>query len=66
MQSIPQVKPVKEAFDLSNRVALVTGGSGGIGLSIALGLQSAGARVDSGIRRNDKLLVGYETGVHCT
>ncbi len=45
MQSIPQVKPVKQAFDLSNRVALVTGGNGGIGLSIALGLQSAGARV---------------------
>ncbi len=45
MQSIPQLKPVKQAFDLSNRVALVTGGNGGIGLSIALGLQGAGARV---------------------
>lgn len=66
MQSIPQVKPVKQAFNPANRVALVTGGSGGIGLSITLGLQSDGARVDSGARRNDKLSVGYETGVHCT
>ena len=57
---------MSDMFYLKNRVALVTGGSGGIGLSIALGLQGAGARVDSGARRNDKLSVGYETGVHCT
>lgn len=33
------------AFDLSGRVALVTGGNGGIGLAMALGLQKAGARI---------------------
>jgi 2-deoxy-D-gluconate 3-dehydrogenase len=32
-------------FDLSGRVALVTGGNGGIGLGMALGLAAAGARV---------------------
>ncbi|RDV05031.1 SDR family NAD(P)-dependent oxidoreductase [Undibacter mobilis] len=33
------------AFDLSGRVALVTGGNGGIGLGMAKGLASAGATV---------------------
>jgi len=33
------------AFDLSGRVALVTGGNGGIGLGMAKGLAAAGARV---------------------
>lgn len=32
-------------FDLSGRVALVTGGNGGIGLGMALGLANAGARI---------------------
>jgi 2-deoxy-D-gluconate 3-dehydrogenase len=32
-------------FDLNGKVALVTGGNGGIGLGIALGLASAGARI---------------------
>ena len=32
-------------FDLSGRVAAVTGGNGGIGRSIALGLAQAGAAV---------------------
>jgi 2-dehydro-3-deoxy-D-gluconate 5-dehydrogenase len=32
-------------FDLSGRVAVVTGGNGGIGRSIALGLAEAGAAV---------------------
>lgn len=32
-------------FDLSGRVALVTGGNGGIGLGMALGLAGAGAKV---------------------
>ena len=32
-------------FDLSGKAALVTGGNGGIGLAMALGLQKAGARV---------------------
>src|SRR5262245_45298211 len=32
-------------FDLTGRVAIVTGGNGGIGLGIARGLMQAGARV---------------------
>jgi NAD(P)-dependent dehydrogenase (short-subunit alcohol dehydrogenase family) len=34
-----------KAFDLCARVAIVTGGNGGIGLGMARGLASAGARV---------------------
>src|SRR5271156_2002217 len=33
------------AFDLSGRVAVVTGGNGGIGLGIARGLAAAGAKI---------------------
>ena len=33
------------AFDLSGKVAIVTGGNGGIGLGIAKGLAGAGATV---------------------
>jgi 2-deoxy-D-gluconate 3-dehydrogenase len=36
---------VSSAFDLAGRVALVTGGNGGIGLGIARGLAKAGATV---------------------
>jgi len=41
-------------FNLSNRVALVTGGNGGLGLAMALGLADAGATVAIAARRRDK------------
>jgi 2-deoxy-D-gluconate 3-dehydrogenase len=42
------------SFDLAGRVALVTGGNGGIGLGCAQGLADAGARVVIAARNADK------------
>jgi 2-deoxy-D-gluconate 3-dehydrogenase len=41
-------------FDLKGRVAIVTGGNGGIGLGMARGLARAGARVVVAARNRDK------------
>ena len=41
-------------FDLKERVAIVTGGNGGIGLGMAKGLAKAGARVIVAARNRDK------------
>ncbi len=43
-----------QAFDLDGQVALVTGGNGGIGLGISLGLARAGAKVAIWGRNADK------------
>jgi 2-deoxy-D-gluconate 3-dehydrogenase len=43
-----------DPFDLSGRVAIVTGGNGGIGLAMAKGLASAGARVAIAARNRTK------------
>ena len=39
------MNPKNNAFDLTGRAALVTGGNGGIGLGMAKGLAQAGAAV---------------------
>jgi len=41
-------------FDLSGKVAVVTGGNGGIGLGMAKGLAAAGARIGIAARNADK------------
>lgn len=41
-------------FDLAGKVAVVTGGNGGLGLGMALGLAKAGASVAIAARRRDK------------
>lgn len=42
---------LKELFDLTGKVAIVTGGSRGLGLEIAEGLGEAGAKVMITARR---------------
>ncbi|MGH1481837.1 MAG: SDR family NAD(P)-dependent oxidoreductase [Geminicoccales bacterium] len=44
-----------EAFDLSGRVAMVTGGNGGIGLGMAHGLAKAGASIAIAARDQEKM-----------
>lgn len=52
---------VADLFSVRGRVAVVTGGSAGIGRHIALGLASAGARVYICARREPKVLETAET-----
>ncbi len=47
--------PVLKLFDLSGQVALVTGGSRGLGLQIAEALGEAGARIMLTARKDDEL-----------
>jgi NAD(P)-dependent dehydrogenase (short-subunit alcohol dehydrogenase family) len=46
-------KPIPNPFDLSGRVAVVIGGTSGLGKTLAIGLAEAGADVVAGGRRPD-------------
>ena len=45
-----------ELFNLSGKVALVTGGNGGIGFSMAKAMGKAGAKIIIAGRNNDKIM----------
>ena len=47
-------------FDLKDRVAVVTGGNGGIGLGMARGLGQAGAAIVVAARNDEKSLAAVE------
>src|SRR5438132_12321320 len=51
---------VTELFDLSGKVAIVTGGSRGLGLEMAAGLGEAGAAIAITARREEGLVTARE------
>jgi 2-deoxy-D-gluconate 3-dehydrogenase len=51
---------MNEASPLAGRVAIVTGGNGGIGLGMARGLAKAGARVAVAARNRDKMAAAVD------
>src|SRR5688500_2689228 len=54
------MRPVPELFDLSNRVAIITGGSRGLGQEFAEGLAEAGAALMLCARREQWLTPALE------
>ena len=50
----------QELFDLTGKVAVVTGGNGGLGLGIALGLAGAGANIVIAARNVEKTAQALE------
>lgn len=55
------MRPLKELFDLSGRVAIVTGGSRGLGEEMAEGLAEAGASLMLCARREQWLTPALDT-----
>ena len=60
---------ISELFSLSGKVAIVTGGSRGIGKEMAIGLGEAGAKITITARREEWLIPAYEElkalGIEC-
>jgi NAD(P)-dependent dehydrogenase (short-subunit alcohol dehydrogenase family) len=52
---------VRDLFELNGRVALITGGSRGLGLQIATGLGEMGARIALSARKADELAAAKRT-----
>ena len=52
--------PNENPFDLTGKVAVVTGGNGGLGLGIALGLAGAGANIVVAARSVEKTAQALE------
>ena len=48
-------------FDLTGKVAIVTGGNGGIGLGMAMGMAKAGARIVVAARNAEKSAAAVKT-----
>jgi NAD(P)-dependent dehydrogenase (short-subunit alcohol dehydrogenase family) len=61
-----QMETTMSIFDLSSRVAIITGGNGGIGLGIAQALAAAGCNVSIWGRNADKNKSAAETMAGCT
>ena len=57
---IPFIESMKNAFDLSGKTAIVTGGNGGIGLGIAKALAESGADIAILCRNMDKAKTALE------
>src|SRR6202034_975950 len=58
---MPGMLPGIKQFDLTNRVAIITGGSKGLGLAMAEGLASAGADVMVASRHLDEASQAADT-----
>jgi 2-deoxy-D-gluconate 3-dehydrogenase len=58
--------PVLELFSLKNKIAIVTGATGGIGVDVSVGLAEAGADIVSLERPNDSLAPALRQAIEAT